>query len=97
MLAADLPQGGGIRLRDVGSQDLDGPRCGRPQPVERTDQGRLTRTRQAHDDEDLALFDLEARVDDGSHTHFGEVVSVGTFLEPFDHFIRPFAEDFVDM
>ena len=72
-------------------QDL--ARRGLHEPVEASDQGRLSRSGEAHDHEDLALCDVEAQVADRRHTvgafvHFGRAkgrelrISWGSSLHP---------------
>ena len=86
-----------IDLHNVGAQHLGGSGSGRPESVESADQGRLARTRQAHDDEDLAGLDLEARIDDGGRTEFRQVITVGASFESSDDFVFTLSENFVDV
>ena len=59
--AADL---GGVGRREVGAVDHDAAGGGLEQTVEGPDEGGLARAGEAHDDEDLALLDVEGGVDD---------------------------------
>ena len=52
-------------VTDVVAVRWTSPVVGSQQPVEHPDQGGLAGSRQSHDDEDLALVDVERRVDDG--------------------------------
>src|SRR5699024_1808023 len=70
-----------------------------PQTVQRTDQGGLAGTGEAHHDEDLAFIDLERSVDDGSghQTRLGNLASGGLITYPIDGLGRPATEDLIDI
>jgi hypothetical protein len=67
LLAAHRAQLRRAHRRDVVSfqDDLPGGRLG--EPVEQTHERRLSRAREAHDDEDLARVDRQADIIDGDH------------------------------
>src|SRR5690606_21587386 len=56
-------------------------------------QRRFARSRQAHDDEDLALVDLERGVDDGRGRTGAQLIALLAGSEPVDGLASALAED----
>ena len=73
-LAANVTQAFRGGVSDAVFADGDGSACRLQQPVEHADEGRLSRTGETHDDEDLADANVERCVDDSGGT---EVCGVG--------------------
>src|SRR5699024_4261098 len=92
-----LAQLGGTHRADVLAGDLDRAVRRGPEAVDHADEGGLAGAREAHDDEDLATADLEARIDDGGRSEVGDLGAVGARFDALDDFLLVTPEDLPDV
>lgn len=91
-----------LRLRQLGhvlAIDVDVTGAGFDQAVDQADQGGFAGAGQAHEDEDLALFDTERHIADADHGAFlgQNPLLAPAFLEQVDGFLWVRAENLVQV